>query len=331
VTDTAQTSYKCPYCRQTSAGAGTSCPSCGAPVDVTLRVTKSGWTELPPIANMARIQFGQSTAQIEGTIVPAAELNLAAGAWVYFTHNMLLWQEPRIQLQAMNLGGAWKRQRAGLPVMMVQAAGPGRLALSHDTPGEMVALPLQPGASVDVRENTLVAATGNVNYQWVASNVWFVTSGESKADGPAGLKLLKMGLEAVGAPGGEDRGDEPQDQPRWHYPVGQNLDRFTAGEQPGLVLVQAGGNAYTRDLAEGQSILVKPPSLLFKDPSVQVQLHVEYPAAGMRLWKSWGSRYLWLRLYGPGRVGLQSCYERLDDPGTDFRDLSPHTDHIWRV
>ena len=27
-------SYTCPYCRTTSTGAGTTCPNCGAPVDV---------------------------------------------------------------------------------------------------------------------------------------------------------------------------------------------------------------------------------------------------------------------------------------------------------
>ena len=43
----------------------------------------------------------------------------------------------------------------------------------------------------------------------------------------------------------------------------------------------------------------------------------------------WTNRYLWLRLWGPDAVGLQSCYDRIDDPGTDFRDLSPHTDHLW--
>ena len=97
-----------------------------------------------------------------------------------------------------------------------------------------------------------------------------------------------------------------------------------------MVLVQVSGNAYVRDLAAGESILVKPPALLFKDPTVGMQLHVEYPAAGAKLWRTWGNRYLWLRVFGPGRVGIESCYDRLDDPGTDFRDLSPHTDHLWR-
>jgi uncharacterized protein (AIM24 family) len=324
------TEYRCPYCRQTSLGADTSCPYCGAPVDVALRVTKSGWTEQPPIADMARLQFGRSTAQITGRLVPVAEMALAAGEGVFFTHEMLLWQDAQVQVDTMNLGGWFKRHRAGLPVFMLQATGPGRLALAHFSPGEIVALPLQAGATVDVREHALLAATANVSYQWARSDVWYVTQGESKVDTAAGIKVLKMGMEVAGVVGDRDRGGR-NDERVWHYPVGQNLDRFTAGDTPGLVLVQVGGNAYTRDLAEGETLLVKPPALMYKDPTVQMQLHVEYPGAGIKLWKSWGNRYLWLRLWGPGRVGLQSCYDRLDDPGTDFKDISSHTDHLWRV
>ncbi len=59
------------------------------------------------------------------------------------------------------------------------------------------------------------------------------------------------------------------------------------------------------------------------------QLHVEFPGAGVQLWRTWGNRYMWLRIWGPGRVGLQSSYERLDDPGTDFRDSCQYTQHLW--
>lgn len=330
MTDTAaaQSTYTCPYCRQTSSGAQTSCPTCGAPVDIKLRTTASGWTELPSIADMARIQFGQSSCQIEGRLVPVAEMKLAAEDSVYFTHDVYLWQEPAVHVDAVNFAKPWTRHRAGMPLVMMQAAGPGRIALSHDNAGELVALPLQPGAAVDVREHALLAATSGVGYDWVESGVWFVATEQQKEDEPGGVKLLKMGLEMAGVADGRDR--ERNDQPTWHYPVGQYMDRFHAADKPGLVLVQVSGNAYVRELAEGESVLVKPPALLFKDPTVGMQLHVEYPAAGVKLWRSWGNRYLWLRVYGPGRVGLQSCYDRLEDPGTDFRDLSPHTDQLWR-
>jgi hypothetical protein len=86
---------------------------------------------------------------------------------------------------------------------------------------------------------------------------------------------------------------------------------------------------FLRDLAEGENTLVKPPALLYKDPTVAWQMHVEFPSAGIKLWKSWGNRYMWLRLWGPGRIALQSSYDRLEDPGTDFRDSCQYTQHMW--
>ncbi len=305
MTDTAaaQSTYTCPYCKQTSTGAETSCPTCGAPVNIQLRTTASGWTELPSIADMARIQFGQSKAQVEGRLVPVAEMSLASGDGVYFTQNMLLWQEPSVHVDAMPLSKPWARHRAGMPLVMLTADGPGRIAFSHDEPGELIALPLQRGAAVDVREHTLLVATKGVVYDWQPTNVWFMTSGGQQQQMSAGGSLLKMGMQMAGAPGMDrDRGRD-NNQQEWHYPVGQFLDRFQAGDQPGLVMVQASGNAYMRELAEGESILIKPPALLFKDPTVGMQLHVEYPAAGMKLWRTWGNRYLWLRVWGRGASG----------------------------
>jgi len=322
------TTYTCPWCRTETAGTALSCPTCGAPVDVRMRTTASGWTEIPPIADMARIQLGQSSAQIAGRFVPAAEVTLAAGDSLYFPHPSLLWAEPAVGITDMSLKRAWTRHRAGLPLVMLEARGPGRLAFSHDTAGELLAVPLQPGAAVDVRENMMVVATGGVAYDWVDSNIWFQTSGGAQQDEAGGAKILRMGLDLAGAGGGRER-DRRQDETEWHFPVGQYVDRFTAGERPGAVLVQVGGNALLRDLGEGETILVKPPSLLFKDPGVGMQLHVEFPHAGMKLWRTWGNRYLWLRLTGPGRVALQSCYERLEDPGTDFRESCAYSQHVW--
>jgi uncharacterized protein (AIM24 family) len=320
--------YRCPYCRTESSGAEGSCPTCGAPVDIRLRTTASGWTELPAIKDMARIQLGQSSCQISGAIVPFAELSLAAGDGVTFPHECLLWQEPAVEVSAMPLRRAWNRVRAGLPIVMLQARGPGRIAFSHNTAGELLAVPLQPGASVDVCEHHLVACTLDVDYDWVDSGVWFSATGEQSQDRPSGSSLLRLGLDLIGDDD-DSGGDGDRNEVTVHYPVGRQIDRFRAGDRPGLVLVQVGGNAFQRELAEGENILIKPPALLFKDPTVAMQLHVEYPSAGIRLWRSWGNRYLWLRLWGPGRVAVQSSYERLEDPGTDFQDCSPYTQQAW--
>jgi uncharacterized protein (AIM24 family) len=326
MTDTATTDYTCPYCRLPSEGTGRSCPSGGAPVDVTLRVTSGGWTQLPPMADMTRIQAGRSSVEVSGSSVPVADWNLATGETVYFPHHVMRWQEPDVHLATYPLSRAWTRLRAGLPVLMLTARGPGHIAFSHHAPGELIALPLAAGSGIDVSEDHLVMATEGVGYDWNNSDVWYATAGEGAADEGAGVGLLKMGMRLAGDSDG-DRGRN--DETQWHYPVGRHVDRFTTGERPGLVMIGSSGAAFTRDLAQGESILVKPPALLFKDPGVTMQLHVEYPAAGAKLWRSWGNRYLWLRLWGPGRVGLESGYATADDPGTKFRDMSQATQHAW--
>ena len=102
------TTYSCPYCRTTSEGAGTTCPNCGAPVDVARRTT-SGWTELPAIPDMTRVQFGQSSAQIMGKVVPAADVRLARRRGGLLSSHNLLWQEPGVQVTDMSLRGGWDR------------------------------------------------------------------------------------------------------------------------------------------------------------------------------------------------------------------------------
>jgi uncharacterized protein (AIM24 family) len=324
------TTYRCPFCRAESSGAEASCPTCGAPVDVRLRTTASGWTELPAVADMAKIQIGHSSCQIAGKYVPVAEVNLAAGDTVYFPHSSLLWQEPSVTVAAMALAKAWDRMRAGLPIVMLQATGPGRIAFSHDTAGELLAVPLQPGTAVDVREHCMVAATGAVAYDWAETGIWFTTSGGGGAKEAVAGSLLRMGLDlAMGGDGGDGGDSDGGSETEWHYPLGRFIDRFVAPAGPGAVLVQVGGNAFLRTLEPGESILVKPPALLFKDPSVSMQLHVEFPNAGMTFWRSWGNRYLWLRVTGPGRIALQSSYDRLEDPGKDFQDCCYFSQRAW--
>jgi uncharacterized protein (AIM24 family) len=289
--------YTCTWCGLTSGGTDLACPACGAAVDVRAVVTHSGWTELPGRKDMAKLQFGQSYCQIEGTYVPVADMNLAAGDSVYFTHHVLLWKDPPVQVTSMGMKGAWKRMLAGMPLIMTQAAGPGHIAFSRDLPGELIALPLQHGQTVDVREHLFMVATSAVAYDWIQSNIWFSTK----------------------------EGDETET----HYPLGMFLDRFVAPAAPGLLLLHAGGNVFLRTLAPGESILVKPTAFLFKDTTVQMRLHIERPAGTWRSWRSWGDRYFWLRLHGPGRVAVQSAFEPMEDNGRTLVDHSGATERQW--
>ena len=290
--------YRCPWCNHQTDASTTSCPACGAPVDVRAAVTDSGWTELPAIHDMAKLQFGQSLCQIEGKFVPVADFKLAAGDGVYFAHHLLLWKDEQAQISAMPLAKGWKRLFAGLPLIMTQAAGPGRIAFSKDLPGELLALPLQAGQSVDVREHVFMVATHSIAYDWFQTGIWFSTQNGNDTE--------------------------------THYPLGMYMDRFTAGPNPGLLLLHGAGNVFIRTLAPGQSILIKPTSLLFKDPTVRMHLHFEHPGGTWRSWRSWGNRYTWLRLTGPGRVAVQSNYEPMEDPGNNLVRTEPMaTSHQW--
>ena len=290
-------SNTCAWCGTVTDGTPLSCPNCGASMDVRSTVTQSGWTEAPGQHDMARIQFGKSSVQIEGAYVPVIDVNLAAQDSVYFPHHVLLWKEPQTKVTTMSLKGAWKRMMAGMPVIMTQAQGPGRIAFSRDAPGEMMALPIQPGHSVDVREHIFVVASGTVVYDWFQTNVWFTTK----------------------------NGDETET----HYPLGMYMDRFHAPQAPGLVIVHGGGNVFVRTLGPGESILVKPTAILFKDSSVQMQLHMETPKGTFSLFGFWTLRYMWLKVSGPGRVAVQSAFEPVEDDGRAITSTSPLSQSRW--
>ena len=281
--------YTCPWCRAQSDATSPACPRCGAPVDVRLLDTDSGWQELPPVRDMVRIQFGQSHCQVEGALVPVVDVALAAGDWVYFGHHVLLWKDPATVMQQMSMRGGWKRMLAGMPVHMMQAQGPGRIAFSADLPGEVVALPIDPGGSVDVREHMLLWATGTVAYDYEQSSIFYTTA----------------------------NGNEQET----HWPIGYYLDRFSAPQQPGLLVLHAPGNVFVRTLQPGEMLMIAPDSFVYKDESVAMNLHIEQPQNAGWAWGRFGSRstrYLWLGMTGPGRVAVTSACRR-EDPSHPIR------------
>jgi len=291
------TSSKCSWCGAAFDGDPQSCPKCGAILHAHNVVTRSGWGQLPGRKDMAKLQFGNSVCQIEGAYVPVADMKLAPEDSVYFAHHVLLWKDPQIQITTMSLKGGWKRLFAGMPLIMTQAQGPGHIAFSKDDPGELIALPLQPGESVDVREHLFLAANTQVAYDWFNPNVWFSTRS----------------------------GDDTET----HYPIGMFMDRFSAGDTPGLLLLHAGGNVFVRELGPGQTILIKPSALIFKDPLVQMHLHFERPSSMFSGWGNWGNRYLWLRLFGPGRVAVQSVFEPIEGEARNISNFSYATEQRW--
>jgi uncharacterized protein (AIM24 family) len=235
------TRLECEWCHTQNATGEVSCRSCGAPLGVQNLVSDSGWREAPRLRDMTKVHFGGSTCQVEGEIVPVFEVNLGAGEGVYFEHHVLLWKEDRVPTAVLPLTGVVKRLLAGMPLVITTVTGPGRVAFSRDATGELVLMPLQPGAELDVREHAFVLASRAIEYSYLRIK---------------GLRNILFGGQ------------------------GMFMDRFVATGAPGLLVLHGYGNVFERRLAAGESILVEPGAFLYKDATVTMQVEMQRLTTG---------------------------------------------------
>lgn len=234
----------CQWCQSQSPAGTTSCAACGAPLDQRDLVSESGWAEAPRLKDMTELRFSNSTCQVEGEVVPVAELSLAQGDGVFFEHHVMLWKDPAVPLASRSTGGGIKRMIGGMPHYMTYASGPGRIAFSRDATGELVVLPLHPNMELDVREHAFLLGTHTITYSF---------------------ERIK-GLANV-----------------IHGGDGMYLDRFVTQGDQGLLILHGFGNVFQRVLGQGEKILIEPGGFLYKDSSVQmnaVKLDVKTGAMG---------------------------------------------------
>ena len=125
---------ECQWCHAQNPSDAKSCEHCGAPLDTANLVSDSGWREAPRLRDMAKFQFSNSTCQVEGELVPVAEINLSPGDGVIFEHHTMLWKDESVPVGVYPLGGGLKRSLAGMPYVVTQAGGPGRIAFSAMPP-----------------------------------------------------------------------------------------------------------------------------------------------------------------------------------------------------
>jgi uncharacterized protein (AIM24 family) len=238
---------ECQWCHAQSPAGSSACQSCGAPLDVTDLVTDSGWREAPRLRDMTEIGFGQgSRCQVDGEIVPVAEINLSPSDGVYFEHHVMLWKDATTPVSVMPTQGGMKRAFGGMPYVVTVASGPGRVAFSRDATGELVVLPMPPNVEIDVREHAFLLASHLVGYSFVRI----------------------QGLTNI-----------------LHGGQGMYMDRFATTQWPGLVVLHGYGNVFERYLQPGESILLEPGAFLFKDASVTMdveQLDVKTGMFGRR-------------------------------------------------
>lgn len=120
---------------------------------------------------------------VEGELVPVATVHLtgASSEPIFFEHHILLWKDPTIEITARILKGIGKRMLAGLPVVVTQAQGSGKIAFSRDAAGQLILLEVNQGEQIDVREHQFLFATNRVDYGFYRikgiSNLLFGGSG----------------------------------------------------------------------------------------------------------------------------------------------------------
>ena len=304
----------CKWCRAQSPVSARTCERCGAPLDARNLVTDSGWRQAPRLHDLTRIALGDTSFEIDGTIVPVADVTLGGGDQVFFEHHTMLWKDEQVAMSVMDAPGGAKRLLSDLPFVLSVAHGPGRVSLSRDAPGEVVVLPIEPGIEIDVREHAMLLATATLTYSFE--------------------KL--PGLKATLATGS-----------------GMYLDRFVAAQQAGILILHGFGNVLDRTLAEGESIEIEPGAFLYKESTVAIETvtHKLTPEgdsgggspaqaakslahrglAGFRAAKALrkgglqsilssdvlqqasgvlsGPGLTLMRLAGPGRIGVQSMYQ----------------------
>ncbi len=157
---------QCRWCHAQSATSARTCDRCGAPLDVRDTVSDSGWREAPRVRDLTEFHWAASTCQLDAGVVPVVEINLGGADSVFFEHHVMLWKDETVPMAVMSTPGGAKRLLSALPFVLSVARGPGRVAFSRDAPGEAVVVPIDPPTELDVREHALLLATSTLSYSF---------------------------------------------------------------------------------------------------------------------------------------------------------------------
>lgn len=235
----------------------------------------SPWTGDDPAMRRA-IQVGDLTIAVEGDLVPVANVELGGGQGIYFEHHTLLWKEPRVAIQHRARKGMARRFFAGVAAFLSETHGPGNIAISRESVGQIVALPLSPGQSIDVREHQFLLATTSVEY------------GFASVSGVANALFTRTNNRA-----------------------GLFVDRFTGQSEGGLLLLHGYGNVFEKQLGPGEVLDVEPGAWLWKEKDVRMTVTSLLGSGRGGLIGAFGNAMAGVsvtlnRFIGPGHIGIQS-------------------------
>jgi uncharacterized protein (AIM24 family) len=275
---------RCPHCMTPAREGDRFCQVCGAPFEPGSAAAVSlgtGGGAMHPNSGYPRgpIRLDDLLITIEGDLVPVANIELGTSQSIYFEHHTLLWKQPDVKVTFRPRKGMARRFFAGVPTFLSEAHGPGNIAISRESVGQIVSLPLGPGQEIqeiDVREHQFLLATSTIDYTFVSLS------------GVATALFTRTGNRA-----------------------GLFLDRFTAQSEGGIVLLHGYGNVFEKLLAPGESLDVEPGAWLWKESSVHMGVTGIAGSGHGGMVGALGSVMSGVpvalnRFTGPGRIGIQS-------------------------
>jgi uncharacterized protein (AIM24 family) len=104
--------------------------------------------------------------ETSGELVPVTEIEMSPSDSIFFEHHILLWKDIGVNITSKVMKGAGKRMLAGLPIFVTEAHGPGKIAFSRDSPGQVIFVEMKPGMQLHVREHQFLFSTSGINYSY---------------------------------------------------------------------------------------------------------------------------------------------------------------------
>lgn len=185
--------------------------------------------------------FAGVTYHVDGELVPVLTVDIATVP-VYFEHHILLWKSPTISIDIRPVAGAFRRFMAGMQIFVTEASGHGQISFSRDGAGHILAIHMNQGDELHIREHQFLAATGNIDYDF------------ERVKGAANILF-----------GG----------------TGFFIDRFYARHGSGILWLHGYGNVFEKQLLPHEQIDVEPGGWLYKDTHVRMQTTAQRLTTGI--------------------------------------------------
>lgn len=179
---------------------------------------------------------------IEGNLIPSLVLEMTPKQSVFFEHHLMSWKTPSLNIVTSKFNRRFKRGIGGMQIILLEASGTGKLALSRHATGHIFPMLLTPGQTLDVREHQYVAATNNLDY-----------TSKSISEVP---NVMYGGTAFF-------------------------IDRFKATDNEGMLWLHSYGDLFEITLEKGEQIDIDSGSWIYKDTTVQIQNQQDCFSMGM--------------------------------------------------